>query len=89
MKCPEGLRWVPDREYCSKCPPGQAWNAEWNECVGVDRSVREPGAYHTATAALFGWSGLGDFTKGGRNMAWIILIVVGIVSACLINRGNK
>jgi hypothetical protein len=88
MKCPEGLRWVPDREFCSRCPEGQAWNAEWNECVGVDRSVKAPGVYHTATAALFGWSGLGNFGKEG-NMGWMVLVAVGVISAWLISRGNR
>jgi hypothetical protein len=60
MKCPEGLTWIPDREYCSKCPPGQIYNAEWGECQGMDRSVINPAGYHTATASLFMGDALTD-----------------------------
>jgi len=53
MKCPEGLHWIEDREFCSKCPFDYTWNAEWNECVKM-ADVAEPGKYHAASAALFG-----------------------------------
>lgn len=55
MKCPEGLTWIPDREYCSRCQPGYVWNAQWNECVKQDRTTIEPGLYHSTAASLFGW----------------------------------
>ena len=63
MKCPEGLTWIPDREYCSKCPPGQIFNAEWGECQGMDRTVINPGGYHTATASLFMGDALTDIRE--------------------------
>lgn len=63
MKCPEGLTWIPDREYCSKCPPGQIYNAEYSECQGMDRSVINPGKYHTASASLFMGDALTDLRE--------------------------
>lgn len=60
MKCPDKLHWIPDREFCSKCPPGQVFNADWGECQGMDRTVINPGQYHTASAALFGYDGFGE-----------------------------
>jgi len=57
MKCPKGLHWIPDREFCSRCEPGYIWNAEFHECTKMDRSVISPGKYHTAAAALFGFDG--------------------------------
>lgn len=70
MKCPVGLTWIPDREYCSRCQPGYAWNAEWGECVKMDRSVISPGNYPTASSALFGYD---------RSSNEKILIVLGIM----------
>ncbi len=76
MKCPEGLTWIPDREYCSRCAPGYAWNAEWSECVKMDRTVINPGQYHTATAALFGYD-LGEEKKVVNYSAVLLLCVLG------------
>jgi len=73
MKCPEGLHWIPDREYCSKCPPGQVFNALWGECQKMDRSVINPGQYHTASAALFGW----DKSNLSKDLVNTVKLVVG------------
>ena len=76
MECPEGLTWIPDREYCSRCQPGYAWNAQWNECGKMDRSVISPGQYHTASASLFGYDGFGEGEKKVTNISFLLLVVI-------------
>ena len=80
MKCPDGLTWIPDREFCSRCQPGYAWNAEWSECVKMDRTVINPGQYHTASAAFFGYDrasfGLGEGEKKMTGFAFAALIIL-------------
>jgi len=66
MKCPEGTIWIPDREFCSRCPFGYIWNAEWNECVKMAK-VAEPGAYHTSSAAFWG------VESPSSKLPWILL----------------
>jgi hypothetical protein len=75
MKCPDGLTWIPDREYCSRCQPGYAWNAQWGECVKMDRTVINPGQYHTASAAFFGYD-LGEEKKKTGFAFWFLLAVI-------------
>ena len=80
MKCPEGLTWIPDREYCSRCQPGYAWNAEWSECVKMDRTVISPGQYHTASASFFGYDrssfGLREGEKKMTGLTFLLMIIV-------------
>ena len=76
MECPDGMYWIPDREYCSKCPPGQVYNAQWNECQNMDRSVINPGMYPTASAALFGLDDVTSFQP-----KYLALSVVSAVAA--------
>lgn len=83
MKCPEGLNWIPDREYCSKCPPGQIYNAEHSECQGMDRTVINPGMYHTATASLF----MGDALTDLRARHKVELTMANYISLALLGLG--
>lgn len=82
MKCPDGLYWIPDREFCSKCPPGQVYNANWSECQKMDRTVINPGQYHTATASLFMGDALTDLRARHKSEAtlanYIALALVGL-----------
>jgi len=54
MRCPQGLHWIPDKEHCSKCPPGLVYNALYHECQKVDRTTINPGTHHNASASFFG-----------------------------------
>lgn len=71
MKCPEGMIWIPDREFCSRCPFGYIWNAEWNECVKMAK-VAEPGNMPTSGAAFFGV----DYTN--KNI-WFLLGIAALL----------
>ena len=77
MKCPDGLTWIPDREFCSRCKPGYIWNANWSECTPMDRSVINPPGMPTASAALFGWDcNLGETYSSKKY--WPILAIIAL-----------
>lgn len=74
MKCPDGMLWIEDREFCSKCPFGYIWNAEWSECVKMAK-VAEPAMYHTSSAA-FGFAPI-------RQTWWKWLVIVAVVGGLI------
>ena len=80
IDCPDGMHWIPDREYCSKCSPGQVYNAQWGECQGMDRSVINPGSHHTAAASLF--SGISEMPGCSK---WILAMIVAATVIYLAN----